>query len=824
MKRPRTVFALVTLLAAVALAAQPAQLTRDVEYGRADGISLRLDVSVPDGAGPFPVAILVHGGGWSNGDKAGSNHPGDSADITPWFAPLTAAKFTWFSVNYRLAPAHPWPAGYDDVLTAIRWVKAHAAEFNGDPRQIVLFGHSSGGHYACMVGTETVADVRVQAVVACAPVTDFEYELPLRHGRWTALQNLLGCPGGFTPAALARLPALSPVNRVRPGLPPFLLVQGDADRTIPLQETRNFLAKLQAAGDPAELQIIPGAPHRLLSWAQFDPAFMDQVIAWVRQKLGVPAPPQNPLAPPPAVASTSPFMAPPPWMPDRGDGSYRNPVLFADYSDPDAVRVGDDYWLTASSFSHVPGLPILHSRDLVNWTLVNHALPRLVPADFFAVPRHGGGVWAPAIRYHAGKFWIYYPDPDFGIYVTTAADPRGRWSDPVLVLAGKGLIDPCPFWDDDGRMYLVHAWSLSRSHINNKITLLELSADGTRALNAGELLIDADHISGWHTLEGPKMYERDGWYYIFAPAGGVPQGYQAVFRSHNIHGPYEHRIVLDQGSTAINGPHQGAWVDTPGGEDWFLHFQDRGPYGRVVHLEPMVWRDGWPVIGDDPDGDGKGEPVLVHRKPDVPPQPPAAPVCSDDFSSPALGLQWQWQANPQAGWAMVGGARPGLRLAAVPVPFGGSLWMAPNLLMQKFPAPAFVVTTRLALQPSAAGDEAGLIVFGYSYAWIGLRRTADGLRLVQITCAKANEGGTEHEAAGVAMPEGPIQLRVTVDAQARCSFTWSGDGRTFAPIGEPFQTEQSRWVGAKVGLFAASAPGVASTGHAAIDWFRVTAQ
>src|SRR3954466_6166701 len=102
------------------------------------------------------------------------------------------------------------------------------------------------------------------------------------------------------------------------------------------------------------------------------------------------------------------------WVADNGDGTYKNPILYADYSDPDAIRVGDDYWLTASSFSHVPGLPILHSRDLVNWRLVAHALPRLVPEEAFRLPQHGKGVWAPAIRYHAGKFWIYYPDPDFG--------------------------------------------------------------------------------------------------------------------------------------------------------------------------------------------------------------------------------------------------------------------------------------------------------------------------------------------------------------------------------------------------------------------------
>lgn len=269
-------------LALTVLPARSATAIRNVEYGHAGGERLLLDVSEPDGPGPFPVAILVHGGGWGSGDKAGSNHPGDSADITPWFAPLTTAKFTWFSINYRLAPAHPWPQGFDDVRTAIRWVKAHAAEYRGDPNHIVLFGHSSGGHYVCLAGTEPTPGTRVQAVVGFAPVTDFNYELPLRHGRWKALQNLLGCPEGFTKEALAKLPGMSPINHVRLGLPPFLILQGNADRTVPIQESRNFVARLRAAGVSARLIVIPGAPHRLLSWAARDPKFMNQVIAWVR--------------------------------------------------------------------------------------------------------------------------------------------------------------------------------------------------------------------------------------------------------------------------------------------------------------------------------------------------------------------------------------------------------------------------------------------------------------------------------------------------------------------------------------------------------------
>lgn len=138
------------------------------------------------------------------------------------------------------------------------------------------------------------------------------------------------------------------------------------------------------------------------------------------------------------------------WVADLGNGNYKNPILHADYSDPDAIRVGEVYYMTSSSFEDIPGLPILRSYDLVNWSIIGHALKRQPPYDHFSVPRHGEGVWAPSIRFHNGEFVIYYPDPDFGIYMVKSKQAEGPWSDPVLVEGGKGLIDPCPFWDDNG--------------------------------------------------------------------------------------------------------------------------------------------------------------------------------------------------------------------------------------------------------------------------------------------------------------------------------------------------------------------------------------
>jgi len=521
-----------------------------------------------------------------------------------------------------------------------------------------------------------------------------------------------------------------------------------------------------------------------------------------------------------------------PWIPDLGDGTYKNPVLFADYSDPDAIRVGDDFYLVSSSFHCVPGLPVLHSKDLVNWQLINHALPVQVPADHFSAVRHGEGVWAPAIRFHAGKFWIYYPDPDFGIYVVKATDPAGVWSAPVLVMGGKGLIDPCPLWDDDGRVYLVHGWAKSRSGINNRLTVNRLAPDGLSAADAGTVVIDADKLPGWSTLEGPKFYKRHGYYYIFAPAGGVVPGYQAVFRAKSIYGPYENRIVLAQGNTPINGPHQGAWVDTPAGQDWFLHFQDRGAFGRVVHLEPMVWRsDDWPVIGSDTGHTGKGEPVLTCRKPDVGRRYPiAGPATSDEFDSPVLGLQWQWQANPRPEWASLS-ARPGsLRLYGVPESpreSGGNwLYNAPNLLLQKFPAPGFTATTEIAAAGLGTGDCAGLAVIGYDCAWIGLQTAAGGGPVLTYGSfgdprRPVNSGTMRFSQERVRFP---IYLRVAVDAHALCRFSYSFDGDSFKEFGSPLQASVDRWIGAKVGLFAARPVSPVSAppwGWADFDWFRL---
>lgn len=540
------------------------------------------------------------------------------------------------------------------------------------------------------------------------------------------------------------------------------------------------------------------------------------------------------LAAPLAVAAQTPGSPAVPyisrvWSPDLGNGMYKNPVLNADYSDPDVCRAGDDYYLVSSSFDAVPGLPILHSRDLVNWTLIGHALKRQPPFEHFEKTQHGNGVWAPAIRYHNHEFYIYYPDPDFGIYVVKAKNPAGPWSEPVLVEGGKGLIDPCPLWDDNGQVYLVHAWAGSRAGIKSVLTVKKMNAEGTRVLDEGVIVYDGHETDP--TIEGPKIYKRNGFYYIFAPAGGVSTGWQLVLRSRNIYGPYERKVVMDQGKTPVNGPHQGAWVDTRSangkpGEDWFLHFQDKDAYGRVVHLQPMKWVGDWPVIGVDADGDGKGEPVLTFRKPAVAVRslPVVNPVESDEFNTPATGLQWQWQANPKGIWHMA--SQQGfLRLYSYKMPDGAkNYWDVPNVLMQKFPAETFTATTKLVFTPNVKleNEKAGLIIMGMSYASLGLKSSRDGVSLVYGVCQKAVDGKPEAETVITKLsPQTPVYLRVQVEEGARCQFSYSLDGKAFVPVGEPFVAVAGRWIGAKMGLFCTRTTQINDSGYADFDWFRV---
>lgn len=512
------------------------------------------------------------------------------------------------------------------------------------------------------------------------------------------------------------------------------------------------------------------------------------------------------------------------WVADQKNGTYKNPVLHADYSDPDAIRVGDDFYMTASSFNAAPGLPILHSKDLVNWKLMAYALPQQVPVDHFSTVQHGNGVWAPSIRYHKGEFYIYYPDPDFGIYLTKAKNIKGPWSTPVLVEAGKGLIDPCPLWDKDGKVYLVHAYAGSRAGIKSIIVVKPMNETGTKTTGAGVLVYDGHEQDP--TIEGPKFYQRNGYYYIFAPAGGVSTGWQLVLRSKNIYGPYERKVVMGQGATTVNGPHQGAWVNTTTGEDWFLHFQDKEAYGRVVHLQPMQWKNDWPVIGIDNDGDGKGEPVLVYKKPNVgKTYAVETPEESDEFNDTSLALQWQWQANPKPTWHFMQPATGMLRLFSDKQPNAASnLWDVPNLLLQKFPAANFTATVKLKFSPNTKieSERAGLVVMGLSYAGLVLKQHKENLMLSYVETKAADKGTVEREKTITTISKSWLYLRVKVEQGAVCGFSYSTDGMNFSDAGVSFTAMPGKWVGARLGLFCTRTTSTNDAGFLDVDWWRIT--
>ena len=532
------------------------------------------------------------------------------------------------------------------------------------------------------------------------------------------------------------------------------------------------------------------------------------------------------------------------WSPDNGDGTYTNPVINADYSDPDVCvgPSGEDYYMTASSFQCAPGLPVLHSKDLVNWEIINYALTSLYEGDaeleqHFSMPQHGAGVWAPSIRYHNGWYYIYWGDPDYGVYMVKTQDPAGKWEKPVCVIKGKGYIDTTPLWDDDGRCYLVNGWANSRSKFASVLTVREMSADGTRPIGQPVIVFDGNGTAN-RTCEGPKFYKRDGWYWIMCPAGGVPEGFQLAMRSKSPYGPYEHKIVLQQGKTNINGPHQGGWVHTKYGEDWFVHFQDKEAYGRVVHLNPVDWSTGWPIMGK------KGEPVTTYRKPKASDTHIVNPVESDEFNGPVLGKQWEWHANYDEKFG-VPTAFGTFRIYTYKLSEGWkNFWEVPNMLLQKTPADEFTVTAKVRLTSKADGQMGGIIMMGHNYQALVVRREGKAFKLLILTCQDADRGKAQQEEVIATLKptaedkidykpgiHEDIYLRMKVtNAEAgvahggkpMVSFAWSQNGKKYTDCGQQYVMKQGKWIGAKFGFIAVETNPKVDRGWLDADWIRVS--
>ena len=529
------------------------------------------------------------------------------------------------------------------------------------------------------------------------------------------------------------------------------------------------------------------------------------------------------------------------WCPDNGDGTYTNPVINADYSDPDVVAVGEDYYLTASSFQCIPGLPVLHSKDLVNWEIINYAIKGgLEPREVFDKPSHGNGVWAPSIRYHNGEYFIFWGDPDYGVMMVKTKDPAGEWSKPLCVIPGKGMIDTCPLWDEDGRCYLVNGWANSRSRFASVLTVCEMNADCTKPIGDPVIVFDGNGTEN-RTCEGPKFYKRDGWYWIMCPAGGVPTGFQLAMRSKSPYGPYESKIVLAQGKTKINGPHQGGWVHTKFGEDWFVHFQDKEAYGRVCHLQPVDWSTGWPIMGK------KGEPVITYKKPMTATSVEIVnPVESDEFNTPKLGLQWQWHANFDQKFGMPtpwgvyriycykAGSPDNLSIPVDQENVDMRIWNVPNLLLQKTPADEFTATAKIRMTAKDHNQIGGIIMMGLNYSALVVKRVNDEFQLQQVICNQADKGKPEKATVLATLKPTDkdkvdyqpaihcdIFLRMVV-ANGKMHFSYSMNGKKYQDVGEEFTMREGKWIGAKIGFVAVQPYGNESRGWIDVDWFRVT--
>lgn len=459
-------------------------------------------------------------------------------------------------------------------------------------------------------------------------------------------------------------------------------------------------------------------------------------------------------------------------------------IIYSDYSDPDVCEGSKgDYWLTASSFQCTPGLPILHSDDMVHWTLVNYALRELVPTERYADVQHGCGVWAPCIRKHADTYYIYWGDPDYGIFMVKTQDPASVWDDPVLVVSGKGLIDPSPLWDDDGRMYLVNGWANSRCGFNSLLTVRQLSSDGTSAVSAPVMVYDG-LSEGNHTIEGPKFYKRDGWYYILAPAGGVEQGYQLALRSRSVYGPYESKVVFNKA-----GIHQGGWAG-----DKFVCFQERQAYGRVLHLLDVKMKDGWPMMNmSNADRPGK----LA-------------------YAAPSLAYQWHSNYSQTYGFSYHESTRVyGHYVDSTFCNF----WSVPNLYLKKFDGETFTDTLSATITANADGQQSGFIIMGRDYVRLAFQLSGEQFLVKYITCADADRGGAEKEqllanvkarkfnAGAKDCYTCSVRFVISCAKGASCTVAYSVNNAPYQTMPAAFKAREGKWIGAKYGVFSIAPDG-----------------
>lgn len=484
---------------------------------------------------------------------------------------------------------------------------------------------------------------------------------------------------------------------------------------------------------------------------------------------------------------------------DNGDGTYTNPVIFADFPDVDVIRVGDTYYMLSTTMFVFPGVTLLKSNDLVNWSYCSNAVPRMDvhPAyDLDGAHRYGHGQWAGSLRYKDGTFYLMFNTLNDGGYMCTTKNPEGPWK---VTRMKRGFHDPGLFFDEDGKIYVAHGYG--------KISMTELNPDFSPA--SKDSLVFVGDIRGG--IEGTHIYKLNGYYYLYCTYGGA-DGLQVALRSKNIYGPYEQKVVIWDKTRNVNfGVHQGALIQTQTGEWWTMLFVDAGPLGRMPSLHPVVWENGWPIAGKD------GVGVVTYKKPDVGKTYPITDLpTSDEFTAKTLGMQWGWNHNPDSTKWSLSQKKGWLRLTTVKVV--GNLREARNTLTQRIFANydqqvPTVGTARIHVSKMKDGDLAGLAVFQDPYGFIAVKQENGTKKLVMV-----NNG---EEMASVPFGGKEIYLRALASNKTRkATFEYSLDNKTYMPLGNALnmQFRLTIFTGNKFCLFNYATK--ETGGFVDIDWFR----
>ena len=490
---------------------------------------------------------------------------------------------------------------------------------------------------------------------------------------------------------------------------------------------------------------------------------------------------------------------------DNGDGTYTNPVVRGDFPDTDIIRVGDDFYMISSSFACMPGIPVCHSKDLINWKVIGHAYDSLTFLPSYSMERentaYGRACWAPTLRYHDGWFYIGVNLKNDRFIMCKSRRPEGPYK---MYAFKEQLYDPGLFIDDDGRKYVTHGM--------NDICITELNDEGTEIKTPGDkgtVILKAPE--GYRLyFEGCHTYKRNGYYYIFNPAQGY-NGFQMVSRSKHLYGPYETRVLIDDDlNYARAGVHQGGYVETAEGESWAFTFQDRDYMGRDLMLYPMRWVDDWPVVGLDPDTTqltpelrerighirpGKG--VITYRKPAVKAhQERSYPAENDEFDSKTLKPVWEFSHVPIPEKISLNRQRKGhLRLYASPAK--GYEW-ARNSLTQKIVCPASTSTAKVDVSGLGDNDFAGSGIMGSTMLQQGVMRVNGGLQL-QIHQSKHVDDQTL-DVKEIPADTRYVWLRTEVSKKGTVLFSHSLDGVYFEPFGRETASGFWRFLGLRYAL------------------------